>query len=386
MMLHLDGLAFASLLTFAMMGVVTTALGAGPGRRSDRVGLACVLGGSTVAYISASPWLFLAGWTLSTMPFLWSDDVDPLGPRILLLASTVALAAAFVIEVQGDGARMPTTSFALLTVAALIRQGVFPSHVWVPRAYARGSLPLVHLFLNGHLGIYALIRFGIDLPNGVTGAFDWLEGLGLVSAVYTALLAVVATQPRRVLALLSVSHSAFILTGMVSGNLEGSTGAFVHWSGVSLALTLLVGVFQAVEARTTDVDRPRGFLGLGFHAPRLAVFFAAGVLGLVGLPGTIGFVAEDLLFHGAMEAHAIWGVALPIAALLDAVAAFGLLTRLFLGRRGLHVAAIPDARPAERWLLTVPVVLLVLGGVVPGALIGPRASTASWVVERLAAR
>lgn len=386
-MFHLDALALASLAILGLISLVTLALHPRLRRATDeRAAFLLVVGGTALAYLAASPWLFLVGWTLSVAPFWWGDDADPIGPSVLLLFSTLALTVAFVLDARGGGDRLHLIAFVLVTIAAVTRQGVFPSHVWVPRAAERGSLPILNVFLNGHLGVYALVRFGIGVLHGTPGPFDWLEGLGLVSAVYTALLAVVATRPRRTLSLLIASHSAFILTGIVSGNLEGSTGAFVHWWGLSLATTLLVGVYCALEARTTDVDTPRRFLGLGVHAPRLAVFFAAGALAIAGLPGTIGFVAEDLLFHGAMEAHPVWGVALPLAATVNAITAFVLFSTLFLGRRGAQVPVVPDARPFERWVLTVPLVLLVGGGLVPHVLVAMRTPTASWLVSLLAPR
>jgi NADH-quinone oxidoreductase subunit M len=55
--------------------------------------------------------------------------------------------------------------------------------------------------------------------------------------------------------------------------------------------------------RVLDVANPAGHLGLAIRAPRLATFFLIGALALIGLPGTVGYNAEDLLFHGALQSH-----------------------------------------------------------------------------------
>ena len=141
-----------------------------------------------------------------------------------------------------------------------------------------------------------------------------------------------------------------------------------------------------MEARTTEVGSPTGFLGLGYHAPRLGVFFTIAVLALVGLPGTLGFVAEDLLFHGSLESHPLLGVGLPLATALNAITGLRLMATLFLGKRGLHVAAISDALPRERWALTLPVVLLVAGGLAPGIWVALRTPSADSIARALAGR
>jgi hypothetical protein len=165
----------------------------------------------------------------------WDADREPIGPRVLLLASTVSLAAGFALAAGGGGPRVRLTAFVLVTIAAMIRQGEFPAHVWIPRAFERGSLPVLNVLLSGRPGIYLLVRFGIDMLHGTTGPFTWLEGLGPpVCRVHRA-----ARARRTAAALLCASRSAF-LTGLVSGNIEGNTGALVHWWELALTTTLLV--------------------------------------------------------------------------------------------------------------------------------------------------
>jgi NADH-quinone oxidoreductase subunit M len=128
------------------------------------------------------------------------------------------------------------------------------------------------------------------------------------------------------------------------------------------------------------------YLGLGAHAPRLACFFAVFGLALVGLPGTLGFVAEDLLFHGGLTAQPLIGVALPLATALNAITVFRLYSTLFLGRRAIHAIPIADAVFRERVGLAVTVVLLVAGGLVPSVLVSLRTPSAAGLAALLAER
>ena len=128
-------------------------------------------------------------------------------------------------------------------------------------------------------------------------------------------------------------------------------------------------VLRAVEVRVADALAPSGPLGLAVRAPRLAVFFLVCGLALIGLPGTLGYCAEDLLFHGALESHPLLGVALPLATALNAVHIMRMYGMLFLGVLPKGVPNVPDVLVRERWALSAFVVFLVACGIVPRLLL-----------------
>jgi NADH-quinone oxidoreductase subunit M len=215
-------------------------------------------------------------------------------------------------------------------------------------------------------------------------ALPFLSLLALLTALYAAVMALSQGAPRRILALLTVSQASFLLAGLESRNTEGVAGALVHWLVVASATTGLYIVYRAVEARYSPAAGGATFLGLASHAPRLAVFFAICGLALVGLPGTLGFAAEDLLFHGSLESHPLIGVTLPLATALNAITFYRLFSRLFLGKPAAAVPRIPDALPHERWALTATAAFLVISGIVPGLWVALRTPAAQNIAALLA--
>ncbi|MEZ5402535.1 MAG: proton-conducting transporter membrane subunit [Bryobacteraceae bacterium] len=382
-MFEVTALTGASLAAYLLLAAVT--IGATPRQdlrnRSLQLALLLVISGTAVAYLAASPWIFLAGWVLTLIP-MWIDS-ETYGARVRVLhaVSTAALAAGIL------AASKPTAAFALLAVATLLRKGVFPFHFWVPSAAEKGPLAALALVLNGHLGAYLLVRFATPMyPEVASEALSLIGALAILTSVYGAFLGLAAKSPRRVLALLSVSQAAFILAGLENRNVEGITGALIHWWVVAFTTCAMFTVYRALELRTAEAAAPRDLLGLGFHAPRLAVFFAVPALALVGLPATLGFAAEDLLFHGSLESHPLLGIGLPLATALNAITALRLFATLFLGRRGIHVPRIPDALPRERVALALSVVLLVVTGVWPAAVVSLRTPAAEQIAQLLGAR
>jgi NADH-quinone oxidoreductase subunit M len=298
----------------------------------------------------------------------------------VILAASAALIALGAVLAESDH----MLAFSAVACGALLRKGILPFHSWVNETAEEPRLALFNLVFNAHLGGFVIIRFGVPLFREVaSSALPFLGILAIVTAVYMAVLALAEKRPRRILALLCTSQASFILAGLENRNEEGITGALLHWWVVAFAATAMLSVYRSLEVRNSEVEAPQGYLGLGFHAPRLAVFFAIAGLALIGMPGTLGFAAEDLLFHGSIESHPLLGIGLPLATALNAITVFRLFATLFLGRRGIHVPRISDALPRERWALTATIVPLVIGGLVPGVLAALRAPSAHYLASLL---
>ncbi len=343
------------------------------------------------AYATTNLALFAVAWIVSLVPFfvkrfftVAGESEMPKLARAILISSCVMVVAAVVLiafatteggrvsmtVARTGNAPMLTVAFGLLMVAVFLRKGLLPAHSWMLASYERGPLLPLTLLVNGHLGAFLIARLALPaLPDLAREALPLLGDLGLVTALYAAVLAFAECQPRRLLALLSISQSSFILVGLESANADGITGALIHWQVVAVATTMLALVYTAIEARlATPWDGMRS-LGLASSAPRLAVFFAVGGLALVGLPLTLGFAAEDLLLHGTLESHPHLGFILALVTALNAFHVLRLFLRLFLGQPGREARAITDALPRERWALTIALLFLVMGGLHPMALI-----------------
>ncbi len=366
-----------------------------------------ILTAATLAAYAANNLLVLTlAWAATIAPFLSKrffeikrEKETPSWSKVVLSLSTACVLIGAVLLAAGTpqsgwsatlSLSLPRTgtgtmlrcAFIFLIVAVFLRKGLLPAHSWLLAGFERGPLLPLALLVNGHLGAFLIARVALPvLPDVAHEALPLLGDLGLLTAVYTALIALAERQPRRLLALLSISQASFILVGLESNNADGITGALVHWQVVAVASTILISVFTCLEARLgTPIDGQR-FLGLAASAPRLAVFFVVGGLALVGLPLTLGFPAEDLLLHGTFTTHPRLGFVLPIVTALNAFTVIRLFALLFLGRPGTEVRGLADALPRERWVLTAALLFLLIGGIAPATLVRAPAAAA----ERLSA-
>ena len=383
---------------------------------------------TNVAYAANNLIVFVLGWAGSLAPFLLtrafarsnfaSDTSDtnatngknsptsrralPLIAQIVLSTSIVSLclgvglliyaapqaswhdALSLTLARTGD-TQLLFTAFAFLMGAVLLRKGIFPAHSWVVTSFEQGALLPLTLLVNGHLGAFLVARIVLPLlPDVAHNAWPLFSNLGLFTAAYAAVLALVARNARRLFALVAISQSAFLLIGLESNTPIGIAGSLVLWQVVAVSTTILAAVYAGLEARLGTTLENNGFLGLAVGAPRLAVFFAVSGLAVVGLPLTLGFPAEDLLLQGTLATNPYLGVVLPVVTAINAFSVMRLFARLFLGRPVAAAHDLADALPRERWVLTAALLFLLLGGLFPAPLIRLPALAAERIVKLVA--
>jgi len=355
-------------------------------------GVLWMFAATVIAYGATNLAGLVAGWWLTGFPFAfgWLSGPEKRTHRLVVVAvalSGLALAgAAFLLGPSTmDFSHGNTLALALLMLAVALRKGMFPAHSWLAGAFEKGSPLATVLFYNGHLGALLLVRAeSTHLQEAFQQILHYLNWGALFTALYTSFLMIAERNPRRILALLCVSQAAFIFAGLSSSSHYGITGALIHWLVVAVASTGLVSVYRALEVRFAGVKESRhGHLGLAAHAPRLAVFFVVCGLALVGLPGTLGYCAEDLLFHGALESQPVIGIALILSTALNAIHLFRLFSRLFLGRLRSDIPEVPDALARERWPLSVCVGFLIVAGLVPSFMVRHREPVAEKILSSL---
>lgn len=389
--LEADSLDSVPMAFFAALTVVMLALAPRRDLEGRAVAGMLLLSAATqMAYGAANLVMLAAGWWLTCVPFVTSMFGKGPGKRIpvsFLVASCVALTLGILVlhaTALEDLSHTSVLAFSLLMLAVILRKGVFPLHFWQIHAFEHGPLLPVTLLFNGHLGALLIARSeAIALPQTARNALSILGMAALATAVITSLRGFVEKKPRRLLALIGLSQASFILAGLATSNEAGITGALVHWLVVAAASTGLACVVRVLEVRVKDALNPTDHLGLGVKGPRLATLFLICGLALIGLPGTLGYCAEDMLFHGALESHPLLGFALPLATAFNAIHLVRLFSLLFMGVLPKHVTDVPDALPRERWPLSACIAFLIIGGLLPAGVIAWRAPAARVIATAL---
>jgi len=275
---------------------------------------------------------------------------------------------------------MPLTEQILVLLGFLIGFGVkmpiFPLHGWLPLAHVEAPSP-VSILLSGILlkmGAYGLLRAVVMLPEATQVLQPLLLFLALFGMIYGGLLAWRQSDLKAMIAYSSISHMGLVLLGIASLTELGMTGAVLQMTAHGLiagALFLLVGLLYE-RTHTRNIQDYRSLIQV---MPRFALFMSFTLFAAMGLPSTVGFVAELQILMGGFQQWGYWMVFFSISLLISAAYAIRTIGLLFTGHGNSAMQNIDDLRAPEMLAASVLVISIVGFGLLPAPLIDLSAST-----------
>ncbi|TWT97959.1 NAD(P)H-quinone oxidoreductase chain 4 1 [Botrimarina colliarenosi] len=332
-----------------------------------------------------SPWLITALMAAAAVPVAIQLKRRGASTRVFTLHMTlfIALLTAGVALKEWGGAEgtAAVAGTVAIALAVLIRCAATPFHLWLVDLFDRVSFGAAILFVTPMTGAYVALR--LLLPDAPEAVLRGVAVVSLVTAVYAAAMALVQRDARRVFAYLLLSHASLVLVGLEIATLLGLTGALCVWLSVGLAMTGFGLTLRCVETRVGRIDVDR-FNGLHDASPTLAGLFLLTGLASIGFPGTVGFIAVELLVEGAVQSAPVIGVVVLIATALNGVAVLRAYFRIFTGCE--HASTIDlGIRPSERIAVLVLSVLILGGGLWPQPGVASRRHAAAELLRQRAA-
>ena len=273
--------------------------------------------------------------------------------------------------------------FLAFFVGFAVKIPLFPLHTWLPDAHGEaptaGSVILAGIFLK--LGVYGLLRFAVPLfPEGALAFAPAVLTIAVIGILYGALVAMVQSDVKRLVAYSSVSQLGFVVLGIFSFDVAGVEGAVYQMlnHGISTgALFLLVGMIY--ERRQTYAIEDLG--GLKKSMPRFAGLFLIVLLSSMGLPGLNGFVGEFLILLGAFQTARPFAIAAGFGVILTAVYLLWMYKRVMLGEiKNPANAGLRDLNRREGLILLPIVILIFWMGVAPGSFLRALDGTAERLI------
>lgn len=252
--------------------------------------------------------------------------------------------------------------FFLMFYGLAIRIPLFPMHGWMPLLAEHGTVAVSGVLLLGlKTGVYGLIHFVFPiLPGAILQWQEYIVAFALAGIFYAAILALMQTNLRRLLAFAVISHTSVLVIGLFTLNHAAFQGSMMLSVNFGLATSLLLFMAGMVYHRTHTMQLSR-LGGLFDHIPFIGIAFLIAGLSIIGMPGTPGFDAVHLMLEASIVR---FGALLTIAAALGNVVAAGFLLwafqRAFLSPRGATLPSIHIAKTTPTEVILAASMILTL--------------------------
>ncbi len=233
--------------------------------------------------------------------------VTRVGDLGFMIALVIIFAKAGTLDIAGihEAAIAGTISSTWLTLFALGlfagasgKSAQFPLHVWLPDAM-EGPTPvsaLIHAATMVAAGVYLVARFFPVFAESET-AMVTVAAIGGTTTIIAALLGIVATDIKRVMAYSTVSQLGYMMMGLGVG---GMVAAIFHlFTHAFFKALLFLGSGSVNHATGTFDMRKMG--GLRKYMPITFVTVFVASLSLVGMFPLAGFWSKDEILANAWE-------------------------------------------------------------------------------------
>ncbi len=299
------------------------------------------------------------------------------------LGGTIGLAAlALAAGLPRD---QPQSTFVLLVVilyvAFALQLAIIPFHTHAALLAAEAPATALALYF-GVLTPAIVIAFAEILTRSgllpsivqLAKVQDLLLGMGGLSALGGALLAIGAADLRRLVVSSVISDLGMAIVGVGTFSGPGIVG------GIAIALATGASATQQLLAASTLERRSEGGPPRAARAPLAAAVFVAGGVGLVGAPPLVAFPGRFFVELMAFSFAEWLGGVLVLATLLLVIAQMRMALVLFAD--GLP-SWRPEPRPVAGVIGTLLFTVLLIGGIAPDTMLRPIAAFAEEFLRAL---
>lgn len=182
-----------------------------------------------------------------------------------------------------------------LFIGAMAKSAQIPLHVWLPDSM-EGPTPisaLIHAATMVTAGIFMVARMSPLFEYSNT-ALTTMIAIGSITCIFTALLALVQTDIKRIIAYSTLSQLGYMVVAL--GISAYSAAIFHLFTHAFFKALLFLGAGSVIMAMHHD-QNIFNMGNLKKYMPVTTVMMIVGTISLIGFPGTAGFYSKDLIIN-----------------------------------------------------------------------------------------
>ncbi len=276
----------------------------------------------------------------------------------LIQRLTDTQSARFMAITTGSflGVSLLTWALALVFAGGAGKSAMFPLHIWLPDAM-EGPTPvsaLIHAATMVVAGVYLIARlFPLFALNAVV--LELITWIGVLSAVFAAVIACTQTDIKRVLAYSTMSQIGYMMfaLGIAAADGHGYTASLFHlFTHAFFKSLLFLGAGAVIHWVHSNDMKDMG--GLRKLMPLTHICFLIACLAIAGIPPFAGFFSKEGILLAAWENNR---VVYYIALLTSGLTAFYMF-RLYFSIFWRKPADGGHTHSEGTWTMKLPLVLL----------------------------
>jgi NADH-quinone oxidoreductase subunit L len=262
-----------------------------------------------------------------------------------------------------------TWGLALVFMGGAGKSAMFPLHIWLPDAM-EGPTPvsaLIHAATMVVAGVFLVARLFPVFSLSAPAALDIVAYVGVISALFAAIIACTQTDIKRVLAYSTMSQIGFMMFALgVSGyggeNGLGYTASMFHlFTHAMFKALLFLGAGVVIHFIHSNEMKDMG--GLRKYLPVAHITFLIACLAIAGVPPFAGFFSKEEILLAAYNSNpTIYYIAL-VTSGLTAFYMFRLYFSIFWNKEA-HVHT--EHHHKGSFVMSLPLVLLAIGAALAG--------------------
>jgi len=274
----------------------------------------------------------------------------------------------------------------MTAVGLAFKTSVAPFHQWTPDVYEGAPTPITSFMAvaTKAAAFAVFVRF-FDVALAAQ-ANEWQPALAVLAAISIVVGNVGALGQdslKRLLGYSGIAQAGYVLGGLVVASEAGVNALVFYLAGYAFMNLAAFSVVVARERETHYGDDIAGVRGLGTERPLLAWPLTISMLGLAGLPATVGFIGKLYLIEALVEGDYTWlAVFIAVGTMISLAYYLRVVATMWMQPDAEAVPAIagaaPEADPIDpnagrRWYLVAPALLAaaatIFFGIIPQPLV-----------------
>jgi multicomponent K+:H+ antiporter subunit A len=308
----------------------------------------------------------------------------------VLLGQTAGSFELSTILLRGDAIRAADNYpliLLLILLGAFTKSAQFPFHFWLPHAMAAPTpvSAYLHSATMVKAGVFLLARLFPVLSGTLLWSW-WVGGIGLITLLLAAMIALFKHDLKGLLAYSTISHLGLIVALFGIGTpLAAVAGVFhlINHAIFKASLFMSVGIIDH-ECGTRDMRRINGL----WHAlPHTAILAMVAAAAMAGVPLANGFLSKEMFFAEAVSAggQMRFGWFLPgivsLAGIFAVAYSLRFIHDVFFNGAPVDLPKIPHEPPRFMKIpIEILVLLCLLIGIVPQYSVEPILAVAAGAV------